>query len=110
MPQGLAPVGDRRKRVVPLSRQFTDMMLIDIVREKVERGLLPHETPSGAVRTGGNGQPCSACELTIVPADTQLAFELPNRGVFRFHFGCWVLWLATLVQLGASPPRANHHS
>jgi hypothetical protein len=77
--------------MAPVLRQFTDMTLVDIVREKVERGLLPLENPSGAVRTGGRGQPCSACELTIVPADTQLAFELPNRGVFRFHFGCWVL-------------------
>jgi hypothetical protein len=87
--------------MVPVSRQMTDMTLVDIVREKVERGLLPHENPGGAVRTVGSGQPCSACELQIVPAETQLAFELPSHGAFRFHFGCWGLWLATLIQLGA---------
>jgi len=78
------------------------MTLVDIVRDKVQSGLLPRENPKGAVRTSGSGQCCSACELAIGPAETQLAFDLPNRGgAFRFHVACWAVWLATLVSLGA---------
>jgi hypothetical protein len=50
----------------------------------------------------GSGQCCSACELAIVPVETQLAFDLPDRGAFRFHVACWAVWLATLVSLGPS--------
>jgi hypothetical protein len=77
------------------------MTLADIVRDKVERGLLPRHNPGGAVGTAGSGEPCSACELAIVPADTELAFELPNHDVLRFHFACCTVWLATLARLGA---------
>jgi hypothetical protein len=78
------------------------MTLADIVRDKVQSGVLPRENPRGAVRMNGSGQCCSACELAIVPAETQLAFDLPDRGAFRFHVACWAVWLATLVSLGPS--------
>jgi len=77
---------------------MSDMTLADIVRDKLERGLLPRQRTRGVVRSEGTGELCSVCELPIVASETRLTIEVLERPGFQFHYGCWDVWLACIAQ------------
>jgi hypothetical protein len=74
--------------------------LAQLVRTKLDGGELPPEKPAKVVRTYGAGEPCSACDLPILPAQTKMEFETSSQEPVRLHFACWSFWLTALIRRG----------
>jgi hypothetical protein len=70
---------------VPVSR------FAAVIRERMAGGLLPLHRPSQPSTGPGSGEPCSVCEATIAPVQTEYGFAGTGR-VHRFHVGCFRLW------------------
>ena len=90
------PSGDGRVDGSPAS----GMRLAQMVRSKLDGGVLPPHKPAKAIRTYGAGEPCSACDLPILPAQTKMELEVPDHEPVRLHFACWSFWLTALIRRG----------
>ena len=80
--------------------------LPEVIRHKLDTGVLPARGPV-EVRLGyGHGKPCSACERRIL--HSQPEYEVEDRTGFtvRFHLGCFGLWEVERGR-GRSRPRAE---
>ena len=78
------------------------MGLADDIRRKLDTGELPCEQPVTMWGGYGTREPCSACGALILTIQIAYEFDLPDRGTFRFHAGCFGLWRAELLR--ARPP------
>jgi hypothetical protein len=67
--------------------------LAEIVRQKLDDGRLPTSHPLKIWAGPGRGQPCTACDQPIGPAQVEYEFETGEQ-VCRFHVGCHGLWEA----------------
>jgi len=80
--------------------------LAEIVRGKVELGVLPLETPPKLWVGIGCGETCTACEKPILPAQSEYEVEYGDgRPAIRLHIGCHGLWQAELRRRGHRPMR-----
>ena len=70
------------------------------IRLGLDTGRLPTSKPDKLFGGHGNGEPCSACDEPIFPAQVQYEFDVPDLGTFRFHIGCLGLWEAELLRRG----------
>ena len=76
------------------------MGIADRIRLKLDVRLLPHRRPEKLYGGHGHGQPCSACDEPIFPAQIQYECDVLDHGTFRFHVGCLGLWEAELWKRG----------
>ena len=74
------------------------MGLATYIRDKVGRGALPPGIPLKVKTLFGDGTVCNACEKPIRSAQIRYEFELPDFGLYRFHFGCYGLFKADLIK------------
>ena len=77
--------------------------LVEIIRDKFDAGLLTQGERAKAWAGPGRGQPCSACDAPILPAQTEYEFD-GTGPVYRFHVGCNGLWEAERRRRGLSKP------
>ena len=90
-----------RSRSPLVGRRVVWKSLADIVRAKVERGVLPLETPPKLWVGIGRGEVCTACEKPILPAQSEYEVEHGDgRAPIRLHIGCHGLWQAELRRRG----------
>jgi hypothetical protein len=73
----------------------------DVIRDKLDAGLLPRQPAQTASRAYGDGQPCSACGVTILPVQAKYELDLHDGSTtYRFHLGCYGLWQAECRRRG----------
>jgi hypothetical protein len=68
--------------------------LVEIIRDKLDAGLLPRRQTVKTWAGYGRSQPCSACDAPILPTQTEYEFDGGARPAYRFHVGCYGLWEA----------------
>ena len=78
--------------------------LADLVREKVDAGVLPLEAPAAKVWIClGSGRLCAVCGQSILFTEYEPLYN-DHRAAIRFHAGCHGLWEAERSRRGTSPP------
>jgi len=78
--------------------------LAEIVRDKVDSGVLPLDAPVKLWAGLGSGQRCSVCEQPILAAQAEYEPQYDDgRAVIRFHAGCHGLWEAERRRRGYLP-------
>jgi hypothetical protein len=80
----------------------------EIVRQKIDAGLLPVERPPKIWAAFGHGGPCSGCGATITAAQTSYGFEDAGKS-YRLHLGCFGLWEAEQRRRLLATSRAEQH-
>ena len=68
--------------------------LADLVRDKLDAGTLPHESPVKMWAGNGRGAPCTACDEPILRAQVEYEPQYDGRAPIRLHVGCHGLWQA----------------
>jgi hypothetical protein len=63
------------------------------VRASLAAQKLPTELPMKVWVGPGGGKVCNGGETAILRAQTQYELEMPDRGRYRLHAGCYGLWL-----------------
>jgi hypothetical protein len=81
---------------------------IEVVRQRMDAGLLPRDRPPKIWPAFGRGGPCSACGTTITAAQTAYEFEDAGKS-YRLHLGCFGLWEAEQRRRLSSTSRADQH-
>ena len=81
--------------------------LIDIIRHKISNGSLPIVAPSKTFAGYGDNQQCSACDLSILPAQVEYEFDGEDAKIYHFHAGCYGLWDAEGRRRGGWPDAAT---
>ena len=71
----------------------------NLIRTKLDDGVLPREFPAKIYAGYGAGAPCSACDDLILHVQVQYEFPV-NDETFRFHLGCFGLWEAECRRRG----------
>ena len=66
--------------------------LADLVRDKLDAGTLPHESPVKMWAGNGRGAPCTACDEPILRAQVEYEPQYDGRAPIRLHVGCHGLW------------------
>jgi hypothetical protein len=92
------------RRGVSSGRHIPVSHFAAVIRAKMGGGLLPRRQPARTSTGRGSGDPCSVCEATIAPAQTEYGFTDAGT-VYRLHVGCFRLWEAQCRRL-AYPLRA----
>jgi hypothetical protein len=81
------------------------------IRGKLAAGTLPATRPSQVWVGESQGETCDACDQPIAPGEIEYEANLVDRGVFRFHRGCFDLWhqerAAHLDEAPATAPSIN---
>jgi hypothetical protein len=60
------------------------------VRDRLGRGLLPHDEPARSWVGKGSGRACDGCGEPISPADMETEVDLERT--YRFHENCLNVW------------------
>jgi hypothetical protein len=76
--------------------------LADLVREKVDAGVLPLEAPAKIWICLGSGRPCAVCGQSILFTEYEPLYN-DNRAAIRFHGGCHRVWEAERRRRGYLP-------
>jgi hypothetical protein len=63
-----------------------------LVRNKIEAGSLPTETPTKVWVGKGTGLTCDACGVQVTSADIEYETDLPSQRTLRFHQRCLTVW------------------
>ena len=66
--------------------------LAEIVREKIDSGILPRDQPVKLLAHEGHGEPCTACEQPIFASQIEREPQYEGRGPIRLHVGCHGVW------------------
>jgi len=75
------------------------------VRERLARGLLPHEEPPRIWVGNGSGRPCDGCSEPIGHAEQETEIDVVDR-TYRFHDHCLTVWRLVREQdRRVTPPR-----
>jgi hypothetical protein len=74
----------------------------DIIRAKLNAGVLPVEQPTILWVGHGSGQTCAVCEQPIVKAQALYEAEYGYRPAIRCHADCYRLWRAAARERGSS--------
>jgi len=80
------------------------------IRDKLDSGGLPRDTPEHMFAGYGNGKPCDGCETPILAAHVEYEFDAAEGRVIRLHLRCVGLWEAyrrrgeAAAQPSAEPP------
>lgn len=68
----------------------------DMIRAKIDLGVLPLERPEKLFAGYGEGEPCAACGAPILRDQVEWSIRMRDRVTHRFHIGCHGLWEAEL--------------
>jgi len=77
-----------------------DAIVGEIVRQKLDAGVLPIEVPALVWCGHGTGHACVVCEQPIVQAQTEYEAQYDHRPAIRFHFRCHGVWREELRRRG----------
>jgi len=77
--------------------------LANRVRDKLDGGTLPHDSPVKLWAGQGRGQLCTVCELAILPSQVEYEPQYDGRPPIRLHTGCHGLWEAERRRRGYLP-------
>lgn len=78
--------------------------LSDIVREKIDAGVLPLDSPVKLWAGLGSGKLCTLCEQAIHPGQPEYEPQYADgRRVILLHAGCHGLWEAERRRRGYLP-------
>jgi len=78
---------------------------VDLVRDKLDSGLLPHDGATTLWAGIGSGRTCSLCEAPILITEMEYELEYDDgRRVILFHVSCHGLWEAERRRRGYAPP------
>ena len=67
----------------------------EMIRIKLDNGMLPKDAPPKLWAGTGSGKACSACEELIAPAQHEYELQYDDaRASIRFHLRCHGLWEA----------------
>jgi hypothetical protein len=66
--------------------------LRSVVRERIERGILPRDKCQITWFGRGSGQSCVVCDAVIEPAEIEVECEHPRGDLLRFHQACFGIW------------------
>ena len=80
--------------VRPTGGSAVPKSLADLVRDKLDAGTLPHESPVKMWAGRGSSQPCTACEQPILKAQVEYEPQYDGRAPIRLHVDCHGLWQA----------------
>jgi hypothetical protein len=69
------------------------LTLAEIIRQKIDDGRLPEHSSMKTWAGYGRGNPCSACEQPIAPAQTEYEVDAGDH-TYWLHIGCYGLWEA----------------
>jgi hypothetical protein len=78
--------------------------LVDMIHDRFDAGALPRGHPERVWAEQGEGEACSACDQTLLPAHVIYEFEWREH-TYRFHTGCYGLWQGELIRRGLFKPR-----
>jgi hypothetical protein len=73
--------------------------VIETIRDKLARGLLPTELPLNLWVSRGKGRACDGCGLPIGPPRIEHEFDFANGRIVRFHEACTVTWRRLVISL-----------
>jgi hypothetical protein len=76
--------------------------LADLVRKKVNAGVLPLDAPVKIWICLGSGRLCAACGKAILFTEYEPQYN-DNRTAIQFHVGCHALWEAERRRRGYLP-------
>jgi hypothetical protein len=79
-------------------------LLADLVRKKVNAGVLPLDAPVKTWICLGSGRLCAACGKAIHFTEYEPQYT-GNRAAVRLHVGCHALWEAERRRRGSLPPK-----
>jgi hypothetical protein len=79
--------------------------LAEVIRAKINAGVLPREHPEKLFAGHGTDAICTACDGRILPGQVEWSIRDGDRVTHRFHIGCHGLWDAQLRKPGA---RVDH--
>jgi len=68
--------------------------LADLVRDKLDAGTLPHDSPVKLWASRGRNQLCAVGEQPILRAQVEYEPQYDGRAPIRLHLGCHGLWEA----------------
>lgn len=77
--------------------------LADKVRRRLDAGELPREHSDNVAAGNGNGETCSGCNEIISHAHVMNEMD-ESEQTYRFHTGCYGLWLGELIRRGRYTP------
>ena len=77
--------------------------LAEMVRGKVDGGVLPLEAPVKLWAGKGRGAPCTACDEPILRTQAEYEPQYDGRAPIRLHIGCHGLWEAERRRRGYLP-------
>ena len=80
-----------------------DRRIADRVRERIRDGILPRAQHDKRWVGHGRGDPCDACDQSILPAQIEHELDFADGRRFRFHIGCAGLYEAALLREGRKP-------
>jgi hypothetical protein len=72
----------------------------DIIREKLDAGMLPVNSPVKLWAGEGTGRICAACDEPILKSQVEYEPQYNDGAVIRFHAGCHGLWEAERCRRG----------
>jgi len=78
-----------------------DAIVGEIVRRKLDAGILPNEVPSLVWSGYGTGHSCIVCEQPILQDHTEYEAQYDDRPVIRFHIGCHGVWREEVQRRGS---------
>ena len=73
-------------------------MLAEVIRTKIEMGLLPDKAPEKLIGEHGDGSTCSVCDAPIFDSEVQWRFVARDKIQYRFHVGCHIRWEAECLK------------
>ena len=85
------------------SMESNNVSIADKVRRRLDAGELPHEHPQKIWAGFGNHETCCVCDERIWPAQVANLIDSIER-TYRFHAGCYGLWLGELIRRGLYKP------
>jgi len=77
--------------------------LADLVRDKLDAGTLPHDSPVKLWAGHGRGQLCTVCEQPILTSQVEYEPQYDGHPPVRLHVGCHSLWEAERRRRGYLP-------
>ena len=81
--------------------------LAEMVRDKVDGGVLPLEEPVKLWAGKGRDAPCTACDDPILRAQVEYEPQYDGRSPIRLHRACHGLWEAERRRRGYLPFRTT---
>jgi hypothetical protein len=81
--------------------------LCDLIRSRILRGILPHDSDARIFTGAGDGQACACCDEPVGRHDVQIDVEHSSHAsnpVVAMHRVCFQYWSSIADELSAPEP------